>query len=152
MQNLPKKIFFSPNTPICLTYVRPYRAQKWSFLVKISLINKIKSAGSWRFGQNLLNKSLMENFIFCALRGGSRAAATSNMERFVITVNGFQSLSIITKRSILDIAAALDPPLQWYIPNVLHPLHAQWNKLSQIAIPDCLNSLAFEKNISKWYL
>ena len=55
-------------------------------------------------------------------RGGSRAAATSKMERFVIIVNGFQSLTIITKRSIcrlllsvyysiLDVAAALDPPL-----------------------------------------
>ena len=56
-------------------------------------------------------------------RGGSRAAATSKMERFVIIVNGFQPLTIITKRSIfhpltiitkrsiLDIAAALGPPL-----------------------------------------
>ena len=32
------------------------------------------------------------------------------MERFVIIFNGFQPLTIITKRSILDIAAALDPP------------------------------------------
>ena len=44
-------------------------------------------------------------------RGGSRAAATSKMEHFVIIVNGFQPLTIITKRSILDAAAALDPPL-----------------------------------------
>ena len=44
-------------------------------------------------------------------RGGSRAAATSKMERIVIIVNGFQSLTIITKRSILVIAATLDPPL-----------------------------------------
>ena len=33
------------------------------------------------------------------------------MERFVIIVNGFQPLTIITKHSILDGAAALDPPL-----------------------------------------
>ena len=45
------------------------------------------------------------------LRGGSRTAATSKMERFVIIVNGWKSLTIITKRSILDVAAALDPPL-----------------------------------------
>ena len=44
-------------------------------------------------------------------RGGSRVAATSKMERFVIIVHGFQPLTIITKRSILDVAAALDPPL-----------------------------------------
>ena len=44
-------------------------------------------------------------------RGGSRAAATSKMERFVIIVNDFQPLTIITKRSILDVAATLDPPL-----------------------------------------
>ena len=45
------------------------------------------------------------------LRGGSRAAATSKMECFVIIVNGFQPLNIITKHSILDVAAVLDPPL-----------------------------------------
>ena len=47
-----------------------------------------------------------------ALRtGGSSAAAASKMECFVIIVNGFQPLTIITKHSILDVAAALDPPL-----------------------------------------
>ena len=45
------------------------------------------------------------------IRGGSRAAATSKMESFVIIVNGFQPLTIITKRSILDVTAAQDPPL-----------------------------------------
>ena len=44
-------------------------------------------------------------------RSGSRTDATSNMEGFVIIVNGFQSLTIITKRSILDVAAVLDPTL-----------------------------------------
>ena len=33
------------------------------------------------------------------------------MKRFVIIVNGFQPLTIITKHSILDVVAALDPPL-----------------------------------------
>ena len=46
-----------------------------------------------------------------SIRGGSRTAAASKMERFVIIVNGFQPLTIITKRSILDVAAVLDPPL-----------------------------------------
>ena len=44
-------------------------------------------------------------------RGGSRAGATSKMERFVIIVNGFQPLTIITKRSILDVARVLEQPL-----------------------------------------
>ena len=44
-------------------------------------------------------------------RGGYRAATTSKMERFVIIVNGWKPLTIITKRSIMDVAAALDPPL-----------------------------------------
>ena len=38
-------------------------------------------------------------------RGGSRTAATFKMEHFVIIVNGW-------KRSILDVAAVLDPPLR----------------------------------------
>ena len=50
-------------------------------------------------------------------RGGSRTAATSKVELFVIIVNGLiivngsQPLTIITKSSTLDIAAVLDPPL-----------------------------------------
>ena len=48
--------------------------------------------------------------IVLTFRDGSRTAATSKMEGFVITVNGFQPLTIITKRSILDVVAALDPP------------------------------------------
>ena len=44
--------------------------------------------------------------------GGSRTAATSKMEHFVIIVNGWKRLAIISKRSILDVAAVLDPPLQ----------------------------------------
>ena len=50
-------------------------------------------------------------------RGGPRAAAASKMERFVIIVNGFQPLTIITKRSILDVAAVLDQPLyfKWLV-------------------------------------
>ena len=39
------------------------------------------------------------------------------MERFLIVVNGFQPLTIITKCSILDVAATLDPPL--HIPRSL---------------------------------
>ena len=42
------------------------------------------------------------------VRGGSRAAATSKMEHFVIIVNGWKPLTIITKYSILDVAAALE--------------------------------------------
>ena len=45
------------------------------------------------------------------ISGGSRDAATSKMERFVIIVNGFQPLNIITKHSILDAVEALHPPL-----------------------------------------
>ena len=44
-------------------------------------------------------------------RDGSRTIATSKMGHFVIIVNGLQALTIITKRFILDVAAALDSPL-----------------------------------------
>ena len=63
---------------------------------------------------------LLCNLFFCKFatyfqniffRGRSRAAATSKMECFVMIVNGFQPLTIITKHSILDVAAALDLPL-----------------------------------------
>ena len=40
-------------------------------------------------------------------RDASRTAVTSKMERFMITVNVWKPLTFITKRSILDVAAAL---------------------------------------------
>ena len=55
-------------------------------------------------------------FSYSTCRGGSRTAATSQMEYLVIIVNGFQPLTIITNHSILDVAAALDPPLTFAIP------------------------------------
>ena len=48
------------------------------------------------------------------IRGGSRTAATSKMERFVIIANDWKPLTIITKRSVLDVATVLDPPL-WIV-------------------------------------
>ena len=47
-----------------------------------------------------------------SIRGRSRAVAISKMKHFVIIVNGFQP--VITKGSILDVAAALDPPLPMF--------------------------------------
>ena len=44
-------------------------------------------------------------------RGGSRTPATSKMELFMIIVNGWKPLTIITKSSILDVAGVLDLPL-----------------------------------------
>ena len=61
---------------------------------------------TWTLGMYLLQSNKSKG-----IRVGSRAAASSKMERYVIIVNGFQPLTIITKHSILDVAAALDPPL-----------------------------------------
>ena len=59
--------------------------------------------------KGLYLRSFISNRV--TLRGGSRAAATSKMERFEIIVNSFQLLTIIKKRSILNVAESLDPPL-----------------------------------------
>ena len=66
-----------------------------------------------------LNYSIVINYSivqknFPIFRGGFRAAATSEMESFVIIVNGFQPLTIITKLSIVDVTAVLDQPLLFY--------------------------------------
>ena len=53
---------------------------------------------------------MMMNY-FCHIKSGSRAAAISKMERIVIIVNDWKPLTIITKRPILDVTAALNPPL-----------------------------------------
>ena len=48
-------------------------------------------------------------------RSGSRTAATSKVDLFVIIVNGWKPLTIITKSSTLDVAAVLDPPLLTFL-------------------------------------
>ena len=57
--------------------------------------------------------------VFCRnSRGRYRTAATSKMERLLIIVNDFQLLTIITKCSILDVVAVLDPLLNsvfWFL-------------------------------------
>ena len=40
---------------------------------------------------------------------------SSKMERFVIIINGWKSLTILTKCSILDVATTLDLPLLWRV-------------------------------------
>ena len=49
-------------------------------------------------------------------RSGSRTAATSKMECFVIIVNNFQLRTIISKHSILDVVAVLALPLDFTKP------------------------------------
>ena len=65
-----------------------------------------------RLCKNFLQRLLQMLILTKNIRGGSRAGATSKMECFVIIVNGFQPLTIITKRFTLDVAAALDPLLK----------------------------------------
>ena len=55
-----QKIIYHPPPP------KIYTAQKWSFPLSISLTNVTKSAGNWIWS-HLLTKSLMENFISCAV-------------------------------------------------------------------------------------
>ena len=84
--------------------------------------NKRKYTKQRNYSVSLLRKSNIEyyssldvkNITDNKTRGGSRAAATFKMEHFVIIVSGFQPLTVITKRSILDVAAALDPPLKTF--------------------------------------
>ena len=49
---------------------------------------------------------------FCALvRGTCRSAATCKMKLFLTLLNGFQSLTNVTKNYILDVMGVLDPSL-----------------------------------------
>ena len=70
---------------------------------------------------------------------GSWTATTSKMEHLVIIVNAWKPLTIITKSSILDVAAVLDPPLiihfwvsidmQWFSLTLFSPIFAFYNPL-----------------------
>ena len=71
---------------------------------------------SWVFSWEFEKMSVKSFGIVSSLtRGRSRTAATSKMKRFVIIVNGFQPLTIITKHPILDAAAVLDPPVWVFV-------------------------------------
>ena len=71
----------------------------------------VREDNKFQWSQPALHFGMTKEKKYSITRDGSRAAATSKIERFVIIVNGFQQLTIITKRSILDVSAALDPPL-----------------------------------------
>ena len=78
----------------------------------------------WKALYNYILQNMWILCLYCQLwtdlnivpRGGSRTAATSKMEHFVIIVNGWNPLSIITKHSIVDVAAARDPLLVTLFP------------------------------------
>ena len=65
----------------------------------------------WRSLHHYQSKPSSNSLSWIIFRGGSRTAATSKMERFLIIVNDFQPLTIITKCSVLDVVAVLDPLL-----------------------------------------
>ena len=69
-------------------------------------------------------------------RGRSRPAATSKMERFVVIVNDWKPLTIIIKRSILDVGAALDPPLVGDSGNSEPPTPTSRNRVNFFNIVD----------------
>ena len=77
----------------------------WPFLNKcfVRLLHAARNKFAWLFAEKA--------FQIYWTRGGSRTVATSKMECLVIIVNGWKPLIIITKHSILDAAAALDPRL-----------------------------------------
>ena len=79
--------------------------------MQLNIISKPKEALYIRRNNSKVDSIDRGRIIIAYFRGGSKTAATSKMERLVIIVNGFQPLTIITKRSILDVAAVLDPPL-----------------------------------------
>ena len=83
-------------------------------------------------------------------RGRSRAAATSKMELFVIIVTGWKPLTIITKRSILDAAATLDPPLL-FLKYILRSscFRSQWfYRMRQTLIFIFANYFSFKKSFA----
>ena len=59
------------------------------------------------------------------IRGRSWTAATSKVELFVIIINNWKPLTIVTKSSTLDVAEVLDPPLNTviFLKNIIRTLY-----------------------------
>ena len=75
------------------------------------------------------------------IRAGSSTAATSKMKRFMIIVNGFKPLTIITKHSILDVATVLDPPLNIFRNALLKFIRPAERKIFNICDPFAIKML-----------
>ena len=61
----------------------------------------------------MMSKPLLKgSYSVLPTKGESRTVASSKMELFVIIVNSFQLLTIISKSSTLDVTAILDPLLK----------------------------------------
>ena len=88
------------NISVIKTYLQNSREKSFQNVIVMKLVN---------FTYN--SEDFYSYSLFNIIRGKSRPAVTLKMERFVIIVNGWKQLTIITKRYILDVAAALDPPL-----------------------------------------
>ena len=68
------------------------------------------------FGRLCFRTSFSDNpfslyTIFIIIRSGSRTLAGSEVEFFLIIVDGFQPFALVIKNSMLDLAGLLDLPL-----------------------------------------
>ena len=103
------KIYFLDHTFSILKY------SLWISFRKLSRVVESNDFSDLLFNWTLPNISNLNYFqwsLHCAnLRGASRTAATSKVELFVITVNGWKTLTIIRKSSTLDVAVVLNSPL-----------------------------------------
>ena len=100
---------------LIIGYVQRYKCLDMSFLIFFHVVIivlvvcvqiKIKS----------IHQSQRRIQDCCNIQGGALVIiVTSTMERFMIIVNGWKKLTIIPKRTSVDVAAVLDPPLNHLI-------------------------------------
>ena len=78
----------------------------------ITFLNESKLLLTYNYNLTIFMRKMIGMLLLQdTTRGGSRTAATSKMEHFVIIVNGWKPFTVIRKCSILDVAAVLDPPM-----------------------------------------
>ena len=80
-----------------------------NYVPKIALFSTSASCSKIYFFKHL--EILVLDRVQTFIRGGSRTAVTSEVELFVIIVNGSQPLPIITKSPTFDVAGVLDSSL-----------------------------------------
>ena len=119
------------------SFLEDIRTFKKSFLAEINVFQK-QLLTSYTTDNVIKSNNSDRMIIF---RCGSRATTTSKMERFVIIVNGWKPLTIITKCSIFNVAAALDPPLILLEEESIAFLKDQTNKKDKV-IDSLLNQLS----------
>ena len=111
-KNSPEKTLFtlSKNEYTSKAWIATLNAQMGTVLTLLCYFAQLKHRGCKTLWEHWLG--LIQRLSYCNLdRGWSRTSLASRMKFFVTIVSDWESLAVVTKKSVLFPTGLLDPPL-----------------------------------------